>query len=80
MSGSEKQVPQERVQVSEEEARRVAEAARQKKWDKATFVRDMFLGDFQLDLIDPYPDPDDFIGERCRAFLDQLRTFLHTVD
>ena len=80
MSGSEKQVPQERVQVSEEEARRVAEAARQKKWDKATFVRDMFLGDFQLDLIDPYPDPDDFIGERCRAFLDQLRTFLRTVD
>ena len=80
MSGSEKQVPQERVQVSEEEARQVAEAARQKKWDKATFVRDMFLGDFRLDLIDPYPDPDDFIGERCRAFLDQLRAFLRTVD
>jgi len=80
MSGSEKQVPQQRAQVSEEEARRVAESAPQKKWDKATFVRDMFLGDFQLDLIDPYPDPDDFIGERCRAFLDQLRTFLRAVD
>jgi hypothetical protein len=80
MSDLEKQAPRERVHVSEEEARRVAEAARQKKWDKATFVRDMFLGDFQLDLIDPYPDPDDFIGERCRAFLEELRVFLRTVD
>lgn len=51
MSDLEKQAPRERVHVSEEEARRVAEAARQKKWDKATFVRDMFLGDFQLDQI-----------------------------
>jgi hypothetical protein len=31
MSGSQKQVPHERAQVSEQEARRVAEAARQKK-------------------------------------------------
>jgi alkylation response protein AidB-like acyl-CoA dehydrogenase len=80
MSGSEKQGPREQVHVTEEEARRVAEAARQKKWDKATFVRDMFLGNFQLDLIDPYPDPDDFIGERCREFLVELEGFLRTVD
>jgi alkylation response protein AidB-like acyl-CoA dehydrogenase len=79
MSGS-KQVSQDRAQVSEQEARRVAEAARQKEWDDATFVRDMFLGDFRLDLIDPYPDPDDFIGERCRTFLVELRAFLRTVD
>ena len=45
MSDPENQVPRERVHVSEAEARRVAEAAREKKWDKATFVRDMFLGD-----------------------------------
>ena len=69
MSGSERHTPRDRVQVSEAEARQVAEAARQKKWDKATFVRDMFLGDFRLDLIDPYPDPDEFIGDKCRAFL-----------
>ncbi len=80
MSGSEKQVPREKVHVSEAEARRVAEAARQKKWDKATFVRDMFLGDFRLDLIDPYPDPDDFVGERCRDFITELTAFLRTVD
>jgi alkylation response protein AidB-like acyl-CoA dehydrogenase len=80
MSGTEKPMPKDRVHVSEDEARRVAEAAREKKWDKATFVRDMFLGDFQLDLIDPYPDPGDFIGERCRAFLEELKTFLRGVD
>jgi len=80
MSVSEKQAPRGKVQVSEEEARRVAEAAREKKWDKATFVRDMFLGDFRLDLIDPYPDPEDFISERCHAFLAELRDFLRSVD
>ena len=80
MSGAKSHTPRDRVQVSEEEARQVAEAARQKKWDKATFVRDMFLGDFRLDLIDPYPDPDEFIGDKCRAFLEELQSFLRTVD
>jgi len=70
--------PARRTHVSEEEARRVAEAARQKDWEKATFVRDLYLGEFRLDLIYPYPDPDEFIGDRCRAFLAELREFLRT--
>ncbi|MDT8436508.1 MAG: acyl-CoA dehydrogenase family protein [Gemmatimonadota bacterium] len=70
--------PAGRMHVSEDEARRVAEAARQKDWEKATFVRDLFLGDVRLDLVHPYPDPDERIGERCRAFLDELREFLRT--
>jgi len=70
--------PARRTHVSEDEARRVAEAARQKDWENATFVRDLYLGDFRLDLIDPYPDPDEFIGDRCRAFLAELREFLRT--
>ncbi|MBK5099268.1 MAG: hypothetical protein JJE01_15925, partial [Gemmatimonadetes bacterium] len=44
-----------RVHASEDEARRVAEAARESEWENATFVRDMFFGDFRFDLIDPYP-------------------------
>ncbi|MFW6084868.1 MAG: hypothetical protein ACODAA_06615, partial [Gemmatimonadota bacterium] len=52
-----------RVNVSEEEARRVAEAAREAGWADHTFVRDLFLGDLKLDLVHPYPDPDDYIGE-----------------
>ncbi len=68
------------VGVSEEEARRVAEAARQQKWGKATFVRDLFLGRFDLDLIHPYPDPDEYTGERCRRFLADLKELLASID
>jgi len=67
-----------RVHASEDEARRVAEAARESEWENATFVRDMFFGDFRLDLIDPYPDPNEFISDGCRKFLDELRVFLRT--
>ncbi len=64
--------------VSEDEARRVAEDARESNWENATFVRDLYFGDFRLDLIDPYPDPNDFISEKCRTFLTELRRFLRT--
>ncbi|MEE8561853.1 MAG: acyl-CoA dehydrogenase family protein [Gemmatimonadota bacterium] len=64
--------------VSEAEARRVAEAARETEWGDATFVRDLFLGDFRLDLIHPYPDPDEYISERARAYSDEMREFLRT--
>ncbi|MDH3297150.1 MAG: acyl-CoA dehydrogenase family protein [Gemmatimonadota bacterium] len=67
-----------KVQVSEDEARRVAEDARQQKWDNATFVRDMFLGNLRLELIHPYPDPDEFISDECRAFLAELKHFIET--
>ncbi len=65
-----------KTHVSEDEARRVAEAARESSWENATFVRDLFLGDFRFDLIDPYPDPNEFISDRCREFLTELREFL----
>ncbi|MCL7977913.1 MAG: acyl-CoA dehydrogenase family protein [marine benthic group bacterium] len=68
----------DRVHVSEEEARRVAEAAREADWENATFVRDLFLGAFRFDLIDPYPDPAGFISDRCREFLADLREYLRT--
>lgn len=67
-----------KVHASEDEARRVAEAARESEWENATFVRDMFFGDFRFDLIDPYPDPNEFISDGCRKFLDELRVFLRT--
>ena len=64
--------------VSEAEARRVAEAARETEWADATFVRDVFLGNFRLELIHPYPDPDEYISERARAYIDEMREFLRT--
>ena len=37
------------------EARDVAEAARESEWTGNSFVRELFLGRFALDLIHPYP-------------------------
>ncbi len=42
--------------VSEKQARQVAEAARESEWRKPSFGKELFLGRFQLDLIDPWPD------------------------
>lgn len=65
-----------KTHVSEAEARKVAEAARETDWTGRTFVRNLFLGKLRLDAIHPYPDPDDFISERARAWTEDLRVFL----
>jgi alkylation response protein AidB-like acyl-CoA dehydrogenase len=67
--------------ASEKEARDVAEAARESEWSGPSFVRELFLGRFRLDLIHPHPVVDD-PAERARAaiFLDRLRAFLERVD
>ncbi|MCW2640345.1 MAG: acyl-CoA dehydrogenase protein [Dactylosporangium sp.] len=44
-----------RTQVSERQARQVAEAAREKEWRKPSFGKELFLGRFLLDLINPPP-------------------------
>lgn len=62
--------------ASEAEARKVAEQSREKDWGGETFLRDLFLGDFRLDLVHPYPDPDQFISDRAREYMDEVRTFL----
>ena len=47
----------ETPQVTERESRKVTEAARQTEWAQPSFMRELFLGDFRLDLIHPYPLP-----------------------
>jgi alkylation response protein AidB-like acyl-CoA dehydrogenase len=61
---------------SEQESRDVAEAARETEWTNPSFVRELFLGRFRLDLIHPYPEqaPDD--RRRTDAFLAKLERFL----
>src|SRR3954462_10249464 len=66
--------------ASEEEARDVAEAARESDWAGASFARDIYLGRFSLDLIHPAGKPDPDEEARARPFLDKLRKFLETVD
>src|SRR5262245_45977465 len=41
--------------INEHESRQVAEQARQTEWEGRGFLRDLFLGKFQLDLIHPFP-------------------------
>ena len=71
---------QSTAHASEREARDVAEAARESEWSGPSFVREMFLGRFRLDLIHPHPPDDPEEAERARPFLDALREFLERVD
>ena len=67
--------------ASEKEARDVAEAAREAEWSGPSFVRDLFLGRFNLDLIHPHPVVVDAAEQaRADAFLAKLRAFLERVD
>jgi len=66
--------------ASVQEARDVAESARESEWSGPSFVRDLFLGRFRLDLIHPHPPDDPAERERAQPFLDQLRDFLERVD
>jgi alkylation response protein AidB-like acyl-CoA dehydrogenase len=62
--------------VSADEAREVAEAAREEQWAAPSFVRELFLGRLRIDLIHPYPEPDPDEVARAKPFLDQLERFL----
>ncbi|HSR69139.1 MAG TPA: acyl-CoA dehydrogenase family protein [Acidobacteriota bacterium] len=65
--------------VSEAEARAVAEASRQSEWTQPSFMRQMFLGRFRLDLIHPYPLPQDERPEFTKWLAD-FKEFLMGVD
>ena len=62
--------------VSAAEAREVAEAAREQEWVAPSFVRDLFLGKFRLNLIHPYPEQDPEEVRRAQPFLDKLERLL----
>ncbi|MEA2425798.1 MAG: hypothetical protein QOH13_2208, partial [Thermoleophilaceae bacterium] len=64
------------TQVSEKEARQVAEAARETEWTQPSFGKELFLGNFRLDLIHPQPRQDPAAIERGETFLSKLKTFL----
>ena len=67
---------QEKVRDAElRKSREVAESSRETEWQGAGFLRDLFLGKFRLDLIDPYPLPGEERPE-FRRFYDALQDFL----
>src|ERR1041384_1929722 len=63
--------PPER-KVSADEAREVAEPAREQEWAAPSFVRDLFLGRLRLDLVHPYPEQDAEEVRRAQPFLQRV--------
>src|SRR3954454_10669728 len=66
--------------VTERQARQVAEAAREAEWRKPSFGKELFLGRFRLDLIDPLPQPDAERAAAAEEYLGRLREFTHKID
>src|SRR5579872_6525622 len=62
--------------ASEQEARDVAEAAREDEWAQPSFLQELFLGRFRPDIIHPYPPDDPDETARAKPFLDALRSYL----
>ena len=66
--------------VSEKEARQVAEAAREQDWTRPSFAKELYLGKFDVSLIHPHPrgaaDDDAIAGRRsspgCTAYCETL--------
>jgi len=61
--------------VTERESLKVAEASRQAEWEKPSFMRELFLGSFRLDLIHPFPLPGEWRPE-FKAFYEKFVAFL----
>src|SRR5919197_3240037 len=64
------------TEITEREARQVAEAAREGEWRLPSFGKDLFLGRLRLDLIHPQPRLDIEAVEKGERFLARLRSFL----
>ena len=69
----------ETTEVTERESLKVAEASRQTEWAQPSFMRELFLGDFRLDLIHPYPLPKPDRPEFA-AFYASLQDLLRRTD
>ncbi len=64
------------TEVSERQAREVAEAAREAEWRLPSFAKELFLGNFRFDLIHPQPRVEPDAADKGERFLAQLREFL----
>jgi alkylation response protein AidB-like acyl-CoA dehydrogenase len=65
---------------SEQESRDVAEAARETEWTAPSFVRELFLGNFRLDLIHPYPRQSPEDRAKTDAYIARLKPVIERVD
>src|SRR5215472_1947871 len=61
--------------LSEAESRQVAEEAREAEWTAPSFLKELFLGNFRLDLVHPFP-PSPPERPEFRAFYDRMKKLL----
>jgi alkylation response protein AidB-like acyl-CoA dehydrogenase len=61
------------------DARAIAEAARETEWDRPSFAKGLYLGNFDLSLIHPWPEarPEDV--QRGDAFMAELTEYCRTM-
>ena len=69
-----------RVDATERESRAVAEAAREKGWERPSFAKGLYLGRFDLDLVHPHPRADADDEARGEEFLTRLREVCDHID
>jgi alkylation response protein AidB-like acyl-CoA dehydrogenase len=62
-------------EVSERQARELAEQSREAQWLQPSFGKELFLGRLRLDLVYPHPSGSPEAAERGEAFLAKLREF-----
>jgi len=62
--------------VNYDQAREVAEAARETEWRKPSFAKELFLGRFDLSLISPHPRSSADSVAKGEAFLTRLKAYL----
>jgi alkylation response protein AidB-like acyl-CoA dehydrogenase len=62
-------------EISEKQAREVAEHARAAEWRQPSFGKELFLGRLRLDLVHPHPSGAHEATEKGEAFLVRLREF-----
>lgn len=68
------------VDASAAEARQVAEEARETRWERPSFAKELYLGRFDLDLIHPHPRSAPEDEARGEEFLTRLRQVCETFD
>jgi alkylation response protein AidB-like acyl-CoA dehydrogenase len=68
------------TEVTEQQAREVAEAARETEWTRPSFAKELYLGRFDLSLIHPHPQQAHEDVERGEKFIAELRAYCETLD
>lgn len=67
------------VNATAEEARAVAEAARETEWNRPSFAKGLYLGSFDLSLIHPWPQAKADDVKRGEEFMARLLAFAKTM-